>query len=234
MFRYDPTPTLFHHLDPRVKLFVQAAIAGVTITVTTLPETFAICLIAGLILYASHVRIIQFMWAMRYLLLILVMAPIVGAFQFGHPWLVPAEAIDPGLAAVRVLALVAIGLVYVRSTSIRESQAAIQWLVPGKPGRFLALGVGLVFHSLPALRRELQLTTTAIAVRGGEQRPILERMQLVASVGIHRSWERHDRVTNALIARCLSWHPTVPELDLAVYDYPALVVGMVFVGWAVW
>ncbi|OYR61828.1 cobalt ABC transporter permease, partial [Halorubrum sp. E3] len=114
---------------------------------------------------------------------------------------------------------------YVRSTPVRESRAAIQRLIPGKPGQFLGVGVALVFRFLPLLKRDLLTAREAVRARGGGALPVRERVRLVAVAGINRAFGRADRLGTALNARCFAWNPTLPRLSLGPADYPALAVG---------
>jgi len=115
--------------------------------------------------------------------------------------------------------VLAVSAVYVHTTSARESRAAIQRSVPGKPGQFLGLGVGFVFRFLPVLRGDLRRVRDASAARLGGERPLRARMARVAVVGLDRALSRADTLALALRARCLAWNPTLPSLAFRPRDY---------------
>lgn len=232
MFRFSPTQTPFHRLDPRSKLFLQAGFAAVSLAVASPAGTAAQVGLAAVVLRVAGLSLLDFLRAVRGIVLLLVCATVVGAVQLGPPWIDPTGAREPGLAGLRVLALLAVALVYVRSTPIRSSQAAVRWAVPGRLGRAAALGVGLVFRLVPVLRAELESTRAAVRARGGTARPVSRRMQLVGVVGLARALDRTDRLTHALLARCLSWQPTAPPLAPTRADVPAIAAGLVLFAWA--
>jgi biotin transport system permease protein len=121
---------------------------------------------------------------------------------------------------------------YVTTTPSRESRAAIQWLVPGRPGQFLGVGVGLVFRFLPVLRRDAARAREAMRARLGEARPLSERMRIVATTSLRRAFDRSDTLALALGARCFAWNPTLPRLALGRTDVPVLAGCVALVGWA--
>jgi biotin transport system permease protein len=145
--------------------------------------------------------------------------------KLGPPRIRPADAGEPLLASYRVLLVLLVGAAYVRTTAVRESQAAISWLLPGRVGRVLGLGIGLVFRFLPLLRRDLLAIRDAMAARLGDERPVTDRIRLLTITGISRVFGRSDRLALALQARCLSWNPTLPELRFTRRDVGPLLVG---------
>ena len=94
-------------------------------------------------------------------------------------------ALAAGLGSYRLLLVLAVSAFYVHTTSARESRAAVQRTVPGKPGQFLGLGVGFVFRFLPILRDDLQRVQQASRARLGDERPLHDRMRRVAVAGLN-------------------------------------------------
>lgn len=131
----------------------------------------------------------------------------------------------PLLASYRVLLVLLVGAAYVGTTTVRESEAAITWLLPGRVGRVLGMGVGLVFRFLPVLRRDLLAIRDAMAARLGDERPLRERIRLLTTTGLARVFGRADRLALALQARALSWNPTLPTLQFTRRDLVPLLVG---------
>lgn len=150
----------------------------------------------------------------------------------GPPWVAPAAAVPPALASYRTLLLLTFAAAYVRTTPVRESEAAVAWAVPGRPGRFLAVGVGLVFRFLPVLAADVRRAREAMRARLGTERPVRERVRVVATAGLRRAFGRADRLGVALRARCLSWNPTPPRLSWSRADAAAVALAAGLWGWA--
>lgn len=233
MLSYAPGDTLGHRLDPRTKLGVQAAVAAAALAHSTPAWLLALtvgCLFAlrgcGLsvrTVYAEYRGVLPF----------LLVAPLVGSLRFGPPWIDPAGARGPLLAVYRTLLLLVLAAAYVRTTSPRESRAAIARLVPGRAGRFLGLGVALVFRFLPLLQADLRRLHEGSWVRLGDARRVDRRMVHLAVGTLGRAFRRADALALALRARCLSWNPTPPALSFARRDYAVLCLAGVLIAAAI-
>ncbi|MDZ5812269.1 energy-coupling factor transporter transmembrane protein EcfT [Halorubrum sp. AD140] len=221
---YAPGDSLAHRLDPRSKLLVQAGFAAAAYAYTTPRGLAALTLLA-----AGWLRLAgggpRDVWAYRFALPFLLVAPVVAGATLGDPWFRPERAATTGLASYRVLLILVVAAGYVRSTPVRESRAAIQRTVPGRPGQFLGVGVALVFRFLPLLKRDLLTAREAVRARGGDALPVRERMRLVAVAGIDRAFGRAERLGTALNARCFAWNPTLPPLAFGRADAVALAGG---------
>jgi biotin transport system permease protein len=231
---YRPGATPAHRLDPRSKLAVQFAVAAAAFVHATPRGLAALSVVAGACLGAARLSPRGLLRDVRVALPFLVAAPVLQALTPGPPWVRPADAVAPALASYRVLLLFAVGGAYVHTTPARESRAAVQWAVPGRPGAALGLGVGLVFRFLPVLRTDLRRARAASHARLGDRRPLRERMRLVATAGLRRALSRADRLALALRARCLSWNPTLPPLRFGAVDVPALLLAAALAAWAAW
>ncbi|EJN59654.1 energy-coupling factor transporter transmembrane component T family protein [Halogranum rubrum] len=227
MLTYIPGDSLAHRLDPRTKLLLQITFVAAAVAHTT-PRGLAILTgLTALFLAAGRVSPQTALWEFRYALPLLVAGPLVAGVTLGAPWFVVNEAVETALASYRVVLALLVSAVYVRTTSPRESRTAIQRTVPGKPGQFLGMGVALVFRFLPVLQSDLARIREAIAARLGDERPVIERMQLVATAGLNRAFRRADTLALALQARCLAWNPTLPELRFSRLDGPGIVLAAV-------
>ena len=235
MLSYTPGDSLAHRLDPRTKLLAQAAFAAAAFVYTTPRGLAGFTLVAAAFLAAGRLSPLDAIRGYLPALPFLVAGPVVSVVEI-RPWTVgvdPGAAIGPLLASYRVLLVLVVSAVYLHTTPVRESRAAIQRLVPGRPGRLLGVGVALVFRFLPLLRADLRRVQDASAVRlGGEQR-LRDRMAVVASAGIRRALGRADRLALALRARCFAWNPTLPELRFGRADAVGLAVTAGLVGVAV-
>lgn len=222
MLAYDPSPSPARALDPRAKLAFQVGFAAAAFAHTTPRGLAALSAVAVVALAAARLSPPRAVWELRALLPFLVVAPAVEALRPGPPWVAPAAAAGPLLASYRVLLVVLVGAAYVRSTPARESRAAIQRTVPGRPGRMLGLGVALVFRFLPVLRADLRRLRRAQAARLGGRRSAVDRARLLAVTGTVRALGRADRLSAALRVRCLSWNPTPPPLRFGPADWATL------------
>jgi biotin transport system permease protein len=225
MLRYTPGDSLAHRLDPRTKLFVQVAFVAAAFAHTT-PRGLAVLTVVVVGLLASAgLRPWTVAYGYRYALPLLVVAPLVAGATLGDPWLRLDAVAAASLASYRVLLVLVVSAFYVHTTSARESRAAVQHTVPGKPGQFLGLGVGFVFRFLPVLRDDLQRVRQASRARLGDERPVQDRMRHVAVAGLNRAFDRADTFSLALRTRCLAWNPTLPKLGFTRVDVGGATLG---------
>ena len=230
---YTPGTTLVHRLDPRSKLAVQAAFALAAFAHTTPRGLVVLTGLAALVGAAADLSPRETAREFRVVLPFLVLGPVVEGATLGSPWFVPADAAGPALASYRVVLVLVVSAAYVRTTPVRESRAAVEWAVPGKPGRTLGLGVALTFRYVAVLRSDLRRTREAMRARLGDRLPVRERMRIVAAAGLGGAFDRSDRLALAMRARCLSWNPTLPRLRFGRNDGVALALSTVLLAWAV-
>jgi biotin transport system permease protein len=214
--------SLARGLDPRAKLAVQVAFVAAVYAVATPAALVGASLLAAGILRAADLPPEALLATYRPLVPFLAAAPLLEALTLGPPWVEPAAAVGPAVAAYQVLLAAAVAAAYVRTTTPRETRAALQWAVPGRVGVALGTGVGLVVRFLPLVRGDLRRAQRAEAARLGGERPVSARMQTVATAGLRRALGRADRLGVALQARCLSWNPTLPQLQFGWRDVPAV------------
>lgn len=226
MLGYEPGDTLAHRLDPRTKLGVQLAFAVAAFAHTDPRGLVVLTGVTALALTSARLSPVSVLWGYRFLLPLLAAAVLFELVTLGPPWFDFAAAVDPLLASYRTLLIVAVAAGYVRTTSARESRAAVQWAIPGKPGRLLGAGVGLVFRFLPLLRRDVAAIRDAEKARLGDERPTRERLQTVGAAGLRRAFARADRLALALSARCFSWNATLPRIRFQTVDVPALALAV--------
>jgi biotin transport system permease protein len=226
MLRYRPGDTLAHRLDPRSKLCFQVGFAIAAFAETSLPWLAGIYALAGFALLAGRVdprRVLRGYWVV---FAVLALAPVLAGIALGPPWF----RVDPALtslgAVARVPPVLAVSTVYVETTPVRETRAAIERLVPGRPGQLLGVGVGLVVRFFPLVVSDLQTIRTAMRARGGANRPVTDRARRLAVQGLDRAMARSDRLAVALRARCFAWKPTLPVLSFGRADYPVMALGI--------
>ncbi|TYT62346.1 energy-coupling factor transporter transmembrane component T family protein [Natrialba swarupiae] len=226
MLTYEPDETIAHRLDPRSKLAVQIGFAATALAHTSPRALIALTVVAGVVLAATRVPPLETLYAYRFALVILAIAPLVAAATLGPPWIDVERGTTSARASYRVLLILLVSAAYVRSTPVRHSRAAIQRTIPGKPGQVLGVGVALVFRFLPVLRGDLQTIREAMAARLGTERNAAERIHLVGVLALTRAFDRADRLSLALQARCFAWNPTLPPLSFSRADLPAFGVAV--------
>lgn len=229
MLTYQPDDTLAHRLDPRAKLAVQIGFAATALAHTTPRALLALSALTALVLIAARVPLRKTLSAYRFALVILAVGPIVAAATLGPPWIDLDAGLATALASYRVLLILLVSAAYVRTTPVRHSRAAIQRTIPGKPGQLLGTGVALIFRFLPVLQADLGTVRDAIAARLGTERGTVERISTVAVLGLSRTFDRADRLSLALQARCFSWNPTLPALAFSRRDVPALALSVALI-----
>lgn len=234
MLSYEPGEGLARALDPRTKLLAQVGFAIAAFELTSPPGLAALTLLVAGVLYASRIGPVEALGEYGPLVPFLLGAPLIAGLTLGSPWFVVADTVGPALASYRSVLLLAVGAAYVKTTPVRDSRAAVAWLVPGRLGRGLALGISFVFRLLPLLQGDLRRARDASRARLGDERPLHVRMRTVAIDGLRRATQRADGLAVALRARCLSWNPTPPALALARRDYAILggSVGLLVVAFA--
>lgn len=231
---YRPGDSFAHRLDPRSKLLFQVAFAAAAFAHTTPRGLLTLSAVVGVVLLVSRVPVRETLYEYRFALPFLVGGPFLSALTLGPPWIQVEEGIDTALASYRVLLVLLVSAAYLQTTPVRDSRAAIQRLIPGKAGQLLGMGVGFVFRFFPVLQADLRRIRDASAARLGDQRGLVERIQLVGTAGLARALGRADRFSLALRARCFAWNPTLPLLSFSRADVPVFVGTFVLVGWALW
>ncbi|ADJ13481.1 energy-coupling factor transporter transmembrane component T family protein [Halalkalicoccus jeotgali] len=220
MLSYSPGNSLAHRLDPRTKLAVQIAFVAAAFAHTTPAGLTVLSLLALCVLASARLSPFSAIYAYRFALPVLLVGPLIeGVGLSGFAF---ERAFETSLASYRVLLVLLVSAAYVRSTPVRESRAAIQWAVPGRAGAFLGMGTAFVFRLLPLLVVDLKRTREAMAARLSSERPVHERMALLAVTGVNRALARADGFSLALRARCFAWNPTLPRLAFSRADLPAL------------
>jgi biotin transport system permease protein len=217
--RYEPGDSVLHALDPRSKLAIQVAFAVAAFAHTTPRGLAALTVLALGVLAAARLSPVAVVSDLRAVLPFLVLAPLVEGARLGAPWFDVEAARFPALAAYRVLLVLLVSAAYVHTTRTRQSRAAVQWLAPGRVGQLLGMGVALVFRFVPVLLDDIRRSRAAMRARLGSERPLSDRMRIVATSGLNRAFARADALAIALQARCFAYDPTLPPLAFERRDY---------------
>lgn len=232
MIGYQPGETLAHRLDPRAKLGFQGTFA-IAVFLQSDPRWvsgYAVLAVGSLLV--ARCSPLRVLWTFRVPVLLVLLAPTLAMLSLIPPGLNPSAAIEPLRAGIRVILVLFVSAAYIRTTPIRESRAAIQWLVPGRVGVLLGVGVGLTVRLVATLSRDLDTVRDAEAARLGTDRSIRQRIRTMSAAGLRRAIRRADRLTAALQARCFAWNPTLPALTLDWYDIPVIGGCLVLLGTA--
>ncbi|MFC7058049.1 energy-coupling factor transporter transmembrane component T family protein [Halovenus salina] len=231
MITYEHGTTLFHRLDPRSKLAAQFGFAFAAVTTTEPPLLVALTLVALGALALAQLSVIRVLRTYWFVLVLLALAPLFASLTFGPPWLA-LEHVPPSLlAGYQIVLVLFVSAVYVKTTPVRETRAAIQRHVPGKTGQLLGVGVGLVFRFFPVVLGDLRRSRLALRARGGDALSTRKRIQRLSLLTVEQAFSRGERLALALRARCFSWNPTLPALSFRALDYPFVAVGIVLSCW---
>jgi biotin transport system permease protein len=226
MLTYEPGATMAHGLDPRSKLLAQVGFAVAAFSHPTPAVMGLLTLVALGCLAAARLSPLRVLRAAWFLLVMLLVAAGLAAMTLGDPWLRPARAADSLRSSYRVVLVLFVAGAYVRSTPVRDTRAAIQRHVPGRPGQLLGVGIALVYRFLPVLQADLRSVRDAIRARGGQRRSAVDRARYIVRGGLRRALRRADRLAIALRARCFAWNPTLPRLRFGRLDYAVLGMGL--------
>lgn len=227
MLAYDPGDSLGHRLDPRTKLALQATFAAAAFAHTSPAGLAALTLVALGGLAACRLGPREALAEYAGVLPFLLAGPLLEAIRVAPLRVDPAAAVPAALASYRTLLLLALAAAYVRTTPAREASAAVRWLVPGRAGRYLGVGVGLVFRYVPLFQRDVSQLRDALHVRLGGERPVRDRVRRLTLGSLDRAFARADRLALALRARCFAWNATPPPLRFRRVDAPALALAAV-------
>ncbi len=229
MLRYTPADRFAHGLDPRAKLAFQVGFVAATVTVDQGIGLGALAVVALISLWSAGLSLGTALWTFRAPIALLAAGPLIAGLTFGAPWFDLRAALRSARAGGAVLLALFIAGAYIRSTPVRETQAAIQWVLPGRLGRILGVGVGLVFRLIPLVVEDLRRVRRAQLARRGDARGWTDQAANIGIAGLRRTFGRAERLGLALQARCFAWNPTLPPLRWRGRDtiVVALAIGLV-------
>ncbi|MBX0295398.1 energy-coupling factor transporter transmembrane component T family protein [Haloarcula nitratireducens] len=226
MLSYRPGNTVVHRLDPRSKLLAQFGLAVAVVAHPTAPWLAGATLLSLLVLAAARLSPFAVVRSYRVVFAVLALAPLLAGIALGSPWFRVEPALRSARLVARVVPVLFVSAAYLTTTPVRETRAAVQRLVPGKPGQLLGVGMALVVRLFPVVLGDVREVRDAMLARGGERRPVWVRARLLAVRSLDRTLARSDRLSVALRARCFAWNPTLPPLSFERRDYPVLALGI--------
>jgi biotin transport system permease protein len=222
MLTYQPGESLAHRLDPRTKVAFQAGFAVAAFASSAVPWLAGTLGLGLLALGAARLSLLRALGAYWFVLVVLALGPVLGGLTLGPPWFDPARATASLRTVARLVPVLLVSAAFVHSTPVRDTRAAIQRTVPGRPGQLLGVGVALTVRFVPVVRSDVEQVRAAIAARGGDRRSLRDRARRTATLSVRRALARTDRLSLALRARCFAYNPTLPELGFTRIDYPVL------------
>jgi biotin transport system permease protein len=222
MLTHRPGDSVAHRLDPRTKLAFQVGFAIAVFGRPTGPWLAGMFGLGVLCLGGARLSLLRALRGYWFVLLVLALGPVVGGLAPGPPWF----RVDPAVASLRAVARVVpvllVSAAFVHSTPVRDTRAAIQRTVPGRPGQLLGVGVALTFRFVPVVRADVERVRAAVNVRGGGGRSLRDRATRIATLSVGRALSRADRLAVALRARCFAYNPTLPRLRFSRLDHAVL------------
>lgn len=226
MLSYEPDAAIAHGLDPRSKLLFQVGFAVAAFAFWSPAVLGGLTVVAAVALATARLSPLRVLRTFWFVLVLLAVAPVFSMVVLHPPWLDPAKALPSLVAGYQVVLVLFVAGAYVRSTPVRETRAAIQRHIPGRPGQLLGVGIALVFRFFPVLLADIDRARTAIRARGGDGLSAVERAKTLSIAGIRRVFERSERLSLALRARCFAWNPTPPPLSFARRDVVVSLLGL--------
>jgi biotin transport system permease protein len=226
MLRYTPGKTLAHRLDPRTKLAVQIGFAVAAFARTSVPWLLGTTVCGLAVLVISGVSLRRTLRAYWFVLIFLAVGPLIAALTLGPPWIDLDRGARSLRAVSRVVPVLFVSGAYIHSTPIRETRAAVQRTLPGRPGRLLGVGMALTVRSFALVSADIARIRAAVLARGGSNRAFHDRVRRIATLSVARAFSRRERLAVALRARCFAWNPTLPRLSFSRIDYPVLLLAV--------
>ncbi len=214
--------SILHRHDIRFKL---ASLALMTAACVGAPAGGLALVSLVLAVLAAHLRLPLHLFGgeLRFLLLFLIF--ILAARALTTPGDVVAAAgssvtvtrqglVEGGIICWRLVNIVMIGLLFVRSTRPAEIKAGVAWLlrpVPGIDHGRAAVMVGLIVRFIPVLHHQIIQSRIAWQARGGDRRHNpFRQIRHLAMPAMRRTILSADQLALAMEARCFSPRRTDP------------------------
>ena len=135
-----------------------------------------------------------------------------------------------GILCWRLVNIVVLSLLFIRSTRPAEIKAGVAWLlrpVPGIDAGQAAVMVGLIVRFIPVLHHQINETRIAWQARGGHwRRNPLRQMRNLVLPAMRRTILSADQLALAMEARCFSPRRTDPTFRCTRLDMRILIGGV--------
>lgn len=238
-FGYRSGTSVLHGLDVRFKLVFLVLISLASLKAHALELAVLTCTLFVLIINAG-VTAKSIVDLLRYVFFLLMLVFIARALSTpGSPLFtfkaisVTREGIYVGaIICWRLVLVIMIGLSMVATTRSSEIRAAVEWFLrpfPFIPEKRVSIMMGLIMRFIPVIFDQAKVTVDAQRARGIENRKNpMYRLKKLALPLMRRTFERADKLANAMEARCYTENRTDPELLSRRRDWIALflVIGL--------
>jgi energy-coupling factor transporter transmembrane protein EcfT len=235
VFGYQAGQSLAHRLDVRVKLVDLLLLTSAVVAAS--PSAMGPLTLGAVLLWgALRMPLRPLGHEMRAFLLFLALIFATRALSTpGDPVLawgglvVTREGLWQGALVVwRLLMILALGLIFIRTTRPVDLKGAVQWLlgpVPFVPAAKAATMVGLIVRFIPVLHLQILETRSALAARAGVRRPLsLRRARYLVLPTMRRVVLAADQLALAMTARNYSENRTGPSFRFESSDALALLL----------
>jgi biotin transport system permease protein len=233
VFGFKTGDSVLHRLDVRFKLmfFVLISVSSLKANIFSL-SLLTLVLTAALIHAGLPIK--SALKDLRYIFLLLLFVFIARSLSVpGSPVIeiktisVTREGLYEGAVVCwRLVIVIMTGLSFVLTTRPSEIKAAVEWILkpfPGVPGKKVATMMSLTLRFIPVIFDQAKETLDAQKARGVENRknPIY-RLKMLGIPIMRRTFERADKISLAMAARCYSENRTDPRLSCRAKDWVAL------------
>ncbi len=228
-FAFAAGRSILHRHDVRCKLASLALMTAACVSAPAGGQLLVSLVLAGLVLHLG-LPLRLFGRELRLLALFLIFILAVRALTtpgtviaaIGPAALTRQGLVQGGLICWRLVNIVLLSLLFVRSTRPAEIKAGVAWLLrplPGVDAGQAAVMVGLIVRFIPVLHQQINETRIAWQARGGDRRhnPLRHIKHLVLPA-MRRTILSADQLALAMDARCFSPLRTDPLLRAGRFD----------------
>jgi len=232
-FGYRSGSSVLHGLDVRFKLVFLVMISLVSLKAQAFELAVLTCTLFVLMINAGVIAK-SIVGLLRYVFFLLMLVFIARALSTsGSPIFtfkaisVTREGIYVGsIICWRLVLVIMIGLSMVATTRASEIRAAVEWFLrpfPFIPEKRVSIMMSLIMRFIPVIFDQAKITVDAQRARGIENRKNpAYRLKKLALPLMRRTFERADKLANAMEARCYTENRTDPELSSSRRDWIAL------------
>ncbi len=235
-FAFAAGRSILHRHDIRFKL---ASLALMTTACVSAPAGGLALVTLVLAALAVHIKLPLHLFRGELRLLALFLLFILAARALTTPGAVIAAVgpavvtrqglVEGGVIGWRLVNIVLLSLLFVRSTRPAEIKAGVAWLlrpVPGIDAGKAAVMVGLIVRFIPVLHHQINQSRIAWRARGGDRRrnPLRQIKHLVMPA-MRRTILSADQLALAMEARCFSPRRTDPAFRCTRLDVLLLSAG---------
>ena len=221
--------SILHRHDIRFKLGSLALLTAACVSAPAAGLGLVSLVLAGLVL---HLQLPLHRFGGEFVALALFLLFILAARALTTPGAVIAAAgpvavtrqglVEGGLICWRLVNIVLLSLLFVRSTRPAEIKAGVGWLLkpgPGIDAGRAAVMVGLIVRFIPVLHHQINQSRIAWQARGGDRRrnPLRHIRHLVMPA-MRRTILSADQLALAMEARCFSPRRTDPAFQARRLD----------------